>query len=182
MYIFLDTETTGLNPHNNQILTAYFAILDEDLHQIDDLEIKIKYTNYHINIHALKCNKIDLMSHHDDPTSLCLDDAETVLSNFLRKNCLDRYKLAIVGHNVGFDIRMLGSHGLLDPEFLDIDNPIDTLITARSFKKSGRIKVSSCKLGDLIDELSLNVSTEDLHNAKYDTLATMELYKYFLSL
>lgn len=109
-YIVLDTETGGLDPMFCSLLTAYFAVTDEQLNVLDTLDLKLKETDdpntnyYYVTEKALEVNKIDLRTHSKD--AVTYKAAGTLLYNFIKKNSNDgAEKLIPIGCNVAFDIK-----------------------------------------------------------------------------
>ena len=102
-YICFDTETTGLNSQENNLLTVCFIILEQNEHgnliEIDRLNISLQHEKYNVTIKALEINKIDLIKHHHN--SIHLIEAKNKLLEFLKKNKLN-YCLIPIGHNVKF--------------------------------------------------------------------------------
>jgi DNA polymerase III epsilon subunit-like protein len=179
MYIAFDTETTGLS-HDSQVLTVYFIILDNLFNKIDDLYLSIKYSTYHVSSAALLCNKINLVDHTN--LSISIEDANISLENFLVKNKLDDTFIPI-GHNVDFDIKMIKKELISNNNYISYfkDKTIDTLSIARTLKKQHKLKSKSLSLSNLCIYLNIELLPSDnddgFHDAKYDTLMTVELYK-----
>ena len=60
-FLAFDTETGSLNPDTADLLTAYFAILNEDLEVVEDLYLKLKPIEDRLikaEDHALNVNKL----------------------------------------------------------------------------------------------------------------------------
>jgi hypothetical protein len=84
-YIVLDTETGGVTL-DTSLLTAFFAILNEDFEVTDELYLRVKPDDgiYRTTARALEINGINLISH--DAVAITLREARTPLYEFLRKN------------------------------------------------------------------------------------------------
>ena len=104
-YIAFDCETGGLDPLANSLLTVYFVVFDSTFKVLGDLDLKIKPDkggNYNVTAEALGINKIDLVKHDAEATTLTTAKAE--LYTFLQKFNEDgKTKLIPVGHNIAFD-------------------------------------------------------------------------------
>lgn len=106
--LVIDTETTGLSPMNNQILTVGMLLVDVEkkfLEIRDSSHVKVKYYGGPVNPFALKINKISLSTHNlsaIDPRTACKR-----INKFILKNNLE--ETPILGHNVAFDRRFLNS-------------------------------------------------------------------------
>ena len=183
-YLAFDCETTGLLSHCN-VLTCYFVILDNQLNIIDELELNIKYSYYIVYTQAMRVNKIDLIKH--DKIAINQKKANELLINFLSQ--YSKYKL--IGHNIKFDIDMLKSNLILSKEeikkYFDLQNIYDTYKIAKLLKSQNKInKCQSLSLSKICYYFditnSISDSTEEFHNAKYDTLCTIELFKKLIEL
>ena len=193
-YLAVDTETTGLKAGVNQVLTAYFVVVDSTLQTIAQLDLSIKYAEYNVNERAMEINKIDLVEH--DKTALSVADARTKLKEFIQSNCIvttdtiDTKPMIIMGHNVGFDLKMLKGSNILQSDTIDTllqDNSIDTMLIAKSLKKYKQFpKDESMSLVNLCSAFKLELSpteqTLGAHNAEYDIKMTIELLKRLLGM
>jgi DNA polymerase III alpha subunit (gram-positive type) len=182
MYLALDTETTGVLSIKHNLLTACFIVLNKNLHEIDRLNLSIKYNEYTVTIKALEINKIDLITHHYN--SIDLASARSVLNEFLIKNEMDL--LIPIGHNVSFDLNFVLDSGLLTKEEYDTfisKRIVDTLTIARYLKTTGKIpKNQSVSLSNLCDFFNLTCENENYHNAEYDIQMTIKLLKKFIEI
>lgn len=178
MFLAFDTETTGLTEQCN-VLTAYFIILDSDLNQVDTLDLKIKHEYYTVYAKALEINKIDLVDHHN--ASINKSEACLQLIEFLHKNKTDdKYKM--LGHNVSYDIKMLKSNNIFTNEIMGkyiSDESVDTLTLMRKIKSDKHIpSKQSLSLSKICYYYDIELDTDvGYHNAEYDILMTIELYK-----
>lgn len=180
MYIAFDTETTGV-AYDSQVLSAYFIILDKDLNKIDDFNVNLKYPTYHVSAIALECNKIDLILH--DKTAVTIQEASVSFNEFLTKN-KSFEKLIPLGHNISFDIKMITRQLISEEKYNVFFNTltVDTLTKARFLKKNKKLECTSLSLGNLCRYLNIQVNDDAFHDAKYDTLMTIELYKVLITI
>ena len=186
MYLAFDTETSGIQNNKFQLLTAYFAILNEHLEIIDSLNIKIKWEYYIIDPKALNINKIDIMKHNNDKDSITITEASDKLLNFLNKYKV-KNKFIAIGHNITFDINFIIQSKLLSKEiYYNYINPnnLDTIVLSQYMKLINKIPLTqSLSLSSLCKFLNIKVSDNfdilKTHTAEYDTLLTINLLKYY---
>ena len=177
MYLAIDTETTGLNA-DCQVLTAYFIVLDNDLHEMAHLDLKIRYPYYKVYTKALEVNRIDLIKH--DREAIDFVDAKNVLNKFLNDHKTP-FRYIPLGHNINFDLKMLKNSGLLSDDHLS-PNVLDT-ITIAQFLKTCKIipNKQSLSLTNLAKHFNLTTNNKtaniDFHTAEYDIRMTVELLK-----
>lgn len=181
-YLAFDVETGGLYPDKASLLTAYFAILDENFNAIDELEFQIKNDSpndlYHISAKALEINKIDLVQLQSQ--GITKDLARLKLVDFISKHSESgKIRLTPLGHNVGFDIGFVNAH-LVGKETWDRYvgyHLADTGAFAVLLQIKGKIPENHpFNLASLCKFFNINVETSRAHSAKYDTvLATMLL-------
>lgn len=182
-YIGTDSETGGLDPKHNPVLTAYFCALSDKLDVLDELYVKVlpsePYTQ--VDAGALKVNKIDIEKHMADPESLTREQAAAKIKAFLEKHgpnnprSKDRPKL--LGHNLNFDISMFKEQ-LIDPKTWEANlhyHTVDTMPITEVLKYSGWLPEDLGKLESLVK--FFNVERREAHNAKGDVLMTVDVYR-----
>ncbi|MBU1045460.1 MAG: 3'-5' exonuclease [Candidatus Omnitrophica bacterium] len=100
--LIIDTETTGLSPRFNKILTVGLLSIDVEpthLKILNQNHIFIKHPHYNTQAEAMKVNKIDLVKHElhaVHPQKAC-DQINTFIKNNKLKTT------PIVGHCIHFD-------------------------------------------------------------------------------
>lgn len=181
-YLALDTETGGFE--GTSLLTAYFAVYNEDFEVLDDLllEMKPKDGKYVVTAEALRINGIDLKQH--DQRAITYEDAGTKLYNFLKGNSLlGAEKLIPVGHNVQFDIQkiiefLISKHSW--QQFVSY-RTLDTGVIARACIQAGLIPPSvSGSLGSIAEHFGMD--TSQAHTADYDVYMTVRCLEHMLEL
>jgi DNA polymerase III epsilon subunit-like protein len=173
-YIAFDTETGGLEPDKVDILTGYFAILDENLQLQAELDLKVRPDGdapYRVTAGALAINGINLVQHHRE--ALTKTDAAACLRTFLGNyKPGGREKLIPVGQNVPFDIdfcrQMMPKK---DWEGYCSYRKVDTADIAHFLALCGKINPKNFSLESLVEYFALPKT--QAHNAKNDTLMTI---------
>jgi DNA polymerase III epsilon subunit-like protein len=184
MYLAVDTETTGIDATKNNLLTACFILLDQQLNELGRLNLSLKHSNYTITIKAMEINHIDLIKHHYDSNDL--NSSRILLLDFLNKH-KNKTLFTLIGHNVSFDIQFIKSSGLLTEEefnsFINF-NILDTISIAQYLKLTGDLPLKqSISLINLCKYYGLDSkSNKNYHNAEYDIEMTIHLLKKFKSI
>lgn len=181
--LFVDTETGGLNPEKNDLLTVALVVW-ENFQILDKKEWKIKKENYRTTQEALAVNKIDLKKIYEDG----LEEKKVIeeMISFVKKNFKEPKKSAIAGHNVNFDISFLKK--LFERNFFDWNKyfgyrTIDTMTLLFFVFLQG--KTGTTRLGKLDDALlffEIKLSEEERHTALGDIVATVSVFEKLLRL
>lgn len=199
MKLFFDTETTGLDPKSDSILSIAMVATKDDLSYVNHLYLEMqpaKSIKFTANLmQALGVNGLDPKEIFNKPIA---KDAFTEISKFLGSIALGFFKpVTPVGHNVKFDLEMLKS----DAEFLGMESIMrsihyhceDTMILAQTAKNFCGQKYKNVKLEtvfnatmgadhefrqNLFNDLKLS-DKESAHNSLYDVYMTISIYKYF---
>lgn len=182
-YIALDCETGGV-ANNTSLLTAYLAVLDEQLNIVEDLYLNCKPSDgvYVVTGKAMEINGIDLKEH--DKAALAYKECGGILYTFLKNNYKDS-KLIPLGHGVKFDcLRMithLVSQGTWD-NFVSY-RVLDTATIALFLIDMRLLPIDlSCSLDSLVKHFKIGEQGKNNHNAKKDTFFSIEVYKKFKSI
>lgn len=187
-FMAFDTETGGLDPNKADLLTAYFGIIDEEFKVIDEIYFKLKPNEDRLPIAeagALAVNKIDIRAHMADPETISYSDATVKLTEMLRKYLKKKGRFSNIrpmGYNVPFDVKWVQKYILGQTEWesilhykdVDVMRPVDFL------KDAGWFPPELGSLGTVVDYLQL--PKRDAHNAREDTLMTVDVYKKLLDL
>jgi len=176
-YLFVDTETGGLDPARHSLLSIGLVLGDggEVRHS---LELLLKHDTYVVDGAAMRVNRIDLAKHHAEAM-----DGGTLMA--VLDVFLDQYfpckkePIFLVGHNVAFDREFLQafwkSQGR-DFESRFSHRLIDTHSLAAGLRDAGRLSVESLGSTALFAHFGIHVPEEQRHTALGDALATFELY------
>lgn len=187
-YLAFDCETGGLNPANADLLTIYLAIVDEDFKIKEELDLKVKPDNGRLPIAeagALKVNGINIHKHLADSETITYSMAKEKIVEMIKKYLKKHGKYSNItplGQNVQFDIDWLQYHILPKDEYGKMIHygKVDTKMCVDFLKNSGWFPKDIGNLGSIAKHL--NVPLSNAHNAKSDTLATIEIYKKLLEL
>lgn len=175
MFLVIDTETGGLDPQRNTLLTASFRVLDNDLKQVDALDLFMAPDDeYRVNASALGVNRIDILAH--SKVAINMLEARLRLVELL-----DRWskpnRLTVVGHNVGFDLAFI-HHQLLSKHEWEKRvsyRVMDTQVVAMYLQIAGRLKAGSTSLKALA--FALGVPQRAAHTAADDAEVTAEVFR-----
>jgi DNA polymerase III epsilon subunit-like protein len=186
-YIAMDTETGGIDPKKASLLTAYFAILDENFNAIAELDLKIKNDKnevYQVTGEALKINGINLAEHHANNRNCTKGLAAIQLSDLITKYSeFGKELLTPIGHNLAFDVGFVNEH-LVPKDLWDRSvsyRVLDTAVIANFLKIKGVIpKETSGSLSGLAKFFGINTEAGALHSAKFDTIVTVSLLEKML--
>ena len=170
-YLYLDTETGGVNPPRDALLTIGLVAHDDEKGILDTAHIKVQSNGFNVHPKALEVNHIELASHNAGAVSRT--EAATLVEKFIRKNFGAGFinKPFVVGHNIGFD------RSFMDPLW-DGDKPysyrnLDTMGIGLFMHDLGILpNAKSLKLDFFIDRYGIEISEQDRHTALGDALAT----------
>jgi|AntAceMinimDraft_17_1070374.scaffolds.fasta_scaffold191298_1 DNA polymerase III alpha subunit (gram-positive type) len=179
--LVIDTETTGLSPHHNQMLTLGMVLIDVNkrkLNFLEDKHIFIRHDDYHVSEMAMRINKIDIEQHHKKASPI--KKALKEINNFLKKNNL--FDTTIVGHNVSFDKRFVSAlfeqQGHIYPFCREQE---DTMYIWNNLKKRGIISpLKNAKLRTVAEHFDIDYS--HAHDALEDCKITAKVYHEMLKL
>jgi len=176
-FLFLDTETGGLDPRRHSLLSLGLVVGDGP-QVANSLEILVRHEPYVVSGGGMKVNRIDLVRH----TAEALDPAMalSVLDVFLDQHFPHPCRpITLAGHNVGFDQAFLEvfleSQGrTLEPRFSH--RTVDTHSIAAALRDAGRLPLEKLSSTSLFAHFGIQVPEEKRHTALGDALATFELY------
>lgn len=175
-YLFLDTETGGLDPRTHSLLTLGLVVGDAAGVK-DSLEIAVKHEPYVVSGGGMKVNRIDLVAHHEHGVSPA--GALDLLDGFLDKHFPKQVRVVLVGHNITFDHAFLnvflGGLGR-DPEARIDHRSVDTHAIAAALRDAGRLDLPKLSSDALFRHFGVEPPEDKRHTALGDALATFELY------
>lgn len=182
-YLALDTECGGIGL-DKSLLTAYLAILDENLNTVDYLYLFCCPDDgiYKVEGKAMEINGINLAQH--DKFAKSYKECGTLLYDFLKKNKGDK-QLKPLGHGVKFDCgRMTGdlvSQGSWD-KFVSY-RVLDTGTIAGFAIELGLLPVDmNAGLATLSKYFKVGVQPGTGHDAKQDVELSIGVYRELIKL
>lgn len=172
--LVLDTETGGLNPETDALLSV--GLVDwQDGRVLRQAEILIDAAGLNCDPKALAVNNIDLDLHH--AYSVSRAEAAKQIQAF----CHPMGRPWIAGHNIQFDISFV--RRLFTPDVLRATfshRVLDTMQVLAYLGHGGRIPDGLGKLDQAITHFGITVPAGRRHTALADALATAELYSALL--
>lgn len=188
-FLAFDTETGDLNPESGDLLTAYFAILNENFNIVEELDLQLKPNGGRIPVAAagaLKVNGINLKEHVEDPNTLTYADGAAVLTTMINKY-LKKYRgksnIIPMGYNIlGFDIAWIQHHLLPKKDWNNLMHykSTDVMCEVDFLKVCGWLPSTIGSLGTVVEHLQLPVL--NAHEAKSDVLMTISVHKKLLEI
>lgn len=186
-YIAFDCETGGLDTGISSLLSVYFVVFDRDFKVLGELDLKIKPDkgeNYVVSAEALGINKIDLVKHDADPSTITKTQAKAALYNFLQTHNPDgKTKLIPVGHNIYFDQACVWANLISRSTWQKFCSYrlLDTGVILQFLKLTGHMPHEiSGSLTSMIEFFGISIKGS-LHEAKTDTVATVKCLRALLS-
>ena len=178
-YIFLDNEMGGIGTQYS-LLTVYVAVYDNILQPVDDLYLYLKPEDgiYRVCGGAMSVNGIDLAQH--DVKAITYKAGGTLLYDFLKKHGSASNRLVPVGHGVYGDIELI-IHNLMSrgswENFVSY-RKLDTQAVCQFLKACEMFPEDvSGSLGSIAKHFGVQVDESKLHDAKVDTLLSVEVFK-----
>jgi len=180
-YLAFDCETGGIETETS-LLTAYFGVLNYKLDLIDELDLYCKPDDnkpYVVTAEGLEVNGINLIQH--ERQALTYGACGKKLRDLILKHSNNgKIKMIPLGHNVHFDIEGVTAKLLSKKNWNQFVSyrVVDTQVYARCLQLKGVIPADqSVSLSSLITYLNVNIPEGRQHEAKYDTLATVEVLR-----
>lgn len=185
--LFFDTETGGINYRIHSLLTAFFAVCDENLNVIDELYLQLKPSDLSlINVteEAMNINGINLEDHLKDPNTITYEEGRVKLMLFLQKHKIKKKRKSYqpCGHNVSFDKDFIWEWLMPQEEFESIVHyrTIDTSNICSFLKDVDVFPQDVGSLTSLVDYFKITM--RDAHNARGDVLMNIDVYKKIKSM
>jgi len=187
--IGFDTETGGLDCKKADLLTAYFCILDEDLKLVEELDLKLKPNDGRFPIcesQALAVNKINIKEHLENPNTITYSEGKAKVMAFIRKYLKKKGRYSNIkafGYNIlGFDIPWVQEYLIPKDDWLSTIHYkcIDVMQAVDFLKEATWFPPELGSLGTVVNYLGL--PQRDAHNAREDTLMTVDVYRKILEI
>lgn len=183
-YIALDIETGGIGS-DKSLLTAYFAVMDQNMIVLDELYLYTKPDDgvYAVTAEALRINGINLVDH--ETSAVTYKAAGQQLYSFLSKHSAGgQYKMIPIGHGVSFDIKFLCDKLISENSWKHHCSYRirDSGVLGNALIDAGLIPQSvSGSLGSYLDYFKVKIDGT-LHDARTDALASARVYAKMLEL
>lgn len=183
-FLCFDFETGGLDPDKHSIFTGFFAVLDQDLSIIDELDLKFKPEegeDYVYEQQAIDVTGINPNSLKRDPESVTYSVGTEMLMRFISKwSAGGKKRIRPLGQNVSFDIGFAKKLVGADKWESKVHYRAADTSTAVTFLKDAGWFPSD--IGGLASVARfLKVKSRKAHDAKEDVLMTIDVYKALLS-
>ncbi len=181
-YLWFDTETGGKVAKVHPLLTAYFAVCDQDHNIIDDLSLQLKPddpSKMILEQEALDVNKINIQEHLADPNTITYAEGRVKLKQFLIKHKIKGKRKHYIpcGHNVSFDKDFVWQWLMPQEEFEEEVHyrTLDTSMVTTFLKDIGIFPEELGNLGSLVEYF--NLPKKEAHQAKGDVWMNIDVYK-----
>lgn len=183
-----DSETGGLDSTVEDMLTFYMGIMTADFKIVDEVYLKLKPDGGRLpiaNAGALKVNKINLQEHMSDPETISYSEGKAKLVVMLQKYHKKQGRFNNIkpfGYNVPFDEGFTWQHLLSKSEWLELMHykRVDVMERVDFLKECGWFPQDLGSLVSVNDYLQL--PSRNAHNAKEDTLMTIDVYKKLIDM
>lgn len=176
--LFIDTETGGLDPTVNSLLSIAFVVW-QDFKIIDSIELLINDGILNATPEAIKINSIDIQKHKKH--SILPDVAIKEMNSFLSIHFNETEKIPLGGHNVNFDVNFF-------KYFLSKNNfafhlrfshrIVDTATILYYLYLADKIKQKTISSAEAFS--FFGISVDGRHTALGDAIATAKLFSLLL--
>jgi DNA polymerase III epsilon subunit-like protein len=179
--LVVDTETSGLSPRFNRVLTVGLLAIDVEkdfLEIVNSKHLFVKHDEYNANPFALRVNKINIEEHHkiaSPPKIVCKN-----INSFIKKNDIEETQM--LGHNLNFDKGFLAEL-FRQGESVSIfpKEHVDTMHIWNHLKKNNVVSFNlRSNLGTLAE--FFNVDYSKAHGALEDCHITANVYHKMLGM
>ncbi|MEP7318648.1 MAG: 3'-5' exonuclease [Panacibacter sp.] len=176
--LFIDTETGGLDPSKNSLLSLALVVWQE-FEIVGSKEILINDGLLNSTPQALKINGINLEEHKKN--AFHPKEVLKEFDDFLNFHFLSNEKITLAGHNINFDVNFL-KYFLLENNYSYFKRfshrYVDTATILYYLYLSGKIKQKAISSQEAFD--LFGISVEGRHTALGDAIATAKLFTILL--
>jgi len=177
--LYLDLETSGLDPQLNAVLEIGCIIEYRDVYK--ELTFNCQpFPNDLVDTEALAVNKLteEKIRSFPNPIEVYNNLIAELTMHINKYNTKDKFVL--LGYNVGFDAQFLRNFFQKNQDKYFGSwfwyPPLDVMALAMRFLKEKRHLMKDFKLLTVAEELGLEVNPEEAHGAMYDVALTREMY------
>jgi len=179
--LHIDTETTGINEEQHSIIQLA-GLIEIDDKIVEKFNIKMRpWEGARITKHALKVNNTSI---EDLKTYQSFKDGYTQFKRIIYKyiDPLDKKdKMFVEGYNIAFDIKFIRKMFEKNDDIyygsLFWSHSIDTMSLATVCLMETRHLMENFKLGTVCRQLGIGWDDEKAHDAMYDIIQTVKLYR-----
>ena len=174
--LFLDLETSGINPEKHSILSIGMVVSYKKLDDYQSFYREIKYDELTIMPKSMEINGIDLINQDG---RISISNADDAAMNFLSKHYKQNIPIMPIGLNIGwFDLQFISRQmpklaNRLGYRSVDLNSILYMLAEKHSRDFKAYKKEQSDKAHETMHKLALGV---DKHNALYDAVFNLCLY------
>src|SRR3954454_8325627 len=165
-FVVLDTETTGLDPRRDRVITiGAVAVQGGEILLEDSFEVMLKlhYNRSSVTVHGI--TRDETLGGMDEPQAVAL------FLNYLKDG-------VIVGHHIGQDIEALGAGSERQFGFRLRNRSLDTMDLTLHLNDTGAFAVSRLAEGFSLDSLceTFGIKAHDRHTAGGDAFLTAKIF------
>jgi DNA polymerase III epsilon subunit-like protein len=184
--LLIDTETGGIDPQTHSILSVAGVVWVDGKIEAE-FDLKIVEPTLSVTVQAMQINRINLVDHAAGAFTPV--EAGKQLTAFLRKHFRDELKsgakVALAGHNVGFDIgflkRLCRLGDVAYNEFFS-HRSLDTSSILRFMDLAGSAPLQSAGLEEALKHFEITVPEPMRHTALGDARGTAALLNELIAL
>lgn len=165
-FVLLDTETTGLDPRRDRIITIGAVVVQAGEIRLDDsfeVLLRIAYNNASVTVHGIT----------RDEAQGGMDEAEAIqlFVDYLRDG-------VIVGHHIGHDVETISAACERHFGFRLRNEKIDTMALTLHLEDAGAFAGRSSPKGFSLDALCemFGIAAHDRHTAGGDAFLTAQVF------
>lgn len=183
--VFLDLETTGLNPRRHEVMQIAAVAVDEHLRVLEEFEVKVRVTGRNVPRGMLRRTRYDPELWRR--TSISPKFAACQLARFLRRHSTrpsmgsraSSRVAQLVAHNAEFDGPFLEAWAQRQKVHMPVSfRAVCTIQRAEwYFIEAGLPRPRSMTLLALCEHFGVDFRPEDAHEALADARATLALYR-----
>jgi DNA polymerase III epsilon subunit-like protein len=178
--LFIDTETGGIDPAKNSLLSLAMVVWKEAEIKAS-MEILINDGVLDVTAKALEINGIDLEEHKKKAVTPAV--AIQQFDNFLKEHFPEGEKIVLGGHNITFDVNFLNAfltkNGYSFQQRFS-HRYVDTATILFYLYLTGKIKTKIVSSQDAFN--SFGITVKGRHTALGDVLATAKLFSILVGI
>lgn len=177
--LVVDTETGGIDPQTNSILSVAAVVWDGERTK-SELDLAIVEPILSVTPRAMEINRINLAEHTKRAVTpaVAVKQINTFLLEHFPTEMMSKAKIALAGHNIGFDVSFLKRLYLLGGGNYDqifSHRLLDTAGIVRFLSLAGVTPLADAGSDEAFSYFGIYVPDEDRHTALGDVRATADL-------